>query len=162
MDNDKKEPKKIALVICASNNERHRNIVTAVHSELKKAGDCVLFVLTNYGVYIDGDDPKGYLHGESANYSLLDHMELDGCIIESNIGSRKLTSLLAEKLKKKGVPTVSINIDVQGSPAVHLDAQDAVYELMEHLVEKHGCRHINLVLNEGNQRISDIDEATYN
>ncbi|MCR5329952.1 MAG: GGDEF domain-containing protein [Lachnospiraceae bacterium] len=161
MEKDKKVLKKIALIICASNNERHRNIVTAVHSELKKTGGCVLYVLTNYGVFTDQDDTD-YLHGEPANYSLLDRMELDGCLIESNIGSNKLVCMLAEKLKRRGVPTVTINIDVPGIPAVHLDARDAVYELMEHLVEKHGCRRINLVLNEGNKSISDMAETTYN
>ncbi len=161
MERNNRQIKKIALVICASNNERHRNIVTAVHAELKKRGDCVLYVLTNYGIYTDGED-TAHLHGEPANYSLLDSMELDGCIIESNIGSNKLARFLAEKLKQKSIPAVTINIDVPDVPAIHLDARDAVYELMEHLVEKHGCRRINLVLNEGNKSISDMAETTYN
>ena len=157
---EEKQPKKIALVICASNNERHRNIVTSTYSELKKRGNYILYVLTNYGVYINGKE-KEYVHGEPAIYSLLDHMELDGCLIEANIGSNALAGSLADKLRKKGVPAVTVNIDVPGVPAVHLDTRDAVRELMEHLVEKHNCRNINLVLNEGNRRISDIARATY-
>ncbi len=157
---EEKQPKKIALIICASNNERHRNIITTVHSELKKRGDFIFYVLTNYGVYINGKE-KEYIHGEPAIYSLLDHMELDGCLIEANIGSNGLAGSFADKLRKRGVPAVTINIDVPDVPAVHLDSQDAVYELMEHLVERHNCRKINLVLNEGNRRISDNARDIY-
>ena len=157
---EEKKPQKIALVICASNNERHRNIITSVHSELKRRGDYIFYVLTNYGVFINGEEKK-YRHGEAANYSLIDHMELDGCIIEANLGSNGLAGEIAGKLIKRGVPVVTINIDVPGVPAVHLDTQDAAYELLEHLVTEHGCRNINLVLNEGNRRISDTARATY-
>ena len=76
--------KKIVLVTCASNFERHKNIITAIHQKLKEAGGYVFYVLTNYGVYKEQTD---FRHGEPATYSFLDHMQIDGCILEANLGS---------------------------------------------------------------------------
>ena len=45
---------RIGLVICASNYERHRNIIHAVHRALAEKGSYALYVITNFGAYYDG------------------------------------------------------------------------------------------------------------
>ncbi len=152
--------KVIVLVICASNFERHQNIIKAMRRELNKRGDHVLYVLTNFGVYDDGFGMK-FNHGEPAVYSLLDYMEMDGCILEANLGSLELIDMLRGKLEKRKIPTVAINLNVAGIPAVCVDARGAVFKLMTHLLEQHACKKINLVLNKGNQSISEMALDTY-
>jgi len=152
--------KTIVLVICASNYERHQHIIKSVHSELSKRGPYVLYVLTNYGIYFDSLK-MDFSHGEAADYSLLDTMKIDGCILESNLASMKLVNFIMDKLKKRNIPTVTINLDLDGVPSVKLDVKRATYELMSHLTEKHGCKKINLVMNEGSGSISEIAEQTY-
>ena len=49
-------PKRIALVTCASNFERHGNIIRAMHRRISDMGGYALYVLTNYGAYEDGMD----------------------------------------------------------------------------------------------------------
>ena len=150
--------KKIALVTCASNYERYGNFVLTVHDELKSMGNYVLYVITNYSVFLDG---MQFLEGgDSTIYRLLDILDLDGCIFESNLASNELTDLLAEPLRKRGIPTLSINLKAKGAPYLQLDTRPAARELIEHLITVHGCTKINLVLSRGNSVVSqDIKEA---
>ena len=104
---------KIGLVICASNYERHRNIIQAVHRALTKKGPYALFVITNYGAYYDGRD---FQHGEPADYSLLDHIELDGCILEANLGSE--APPLCPMRKGDFVSPDSVHRAIQRMPSV--------------------------------------------
>jgi len=142
---------RIGLVICASNYERHRNIIQAVHRALSEKGSYALYVITNYGTYYDGMD---FQHGEPADYSLLDHIDLDGCILEANLGSEALVNLIVHKLHKRNIPIIAINLSLRGIPFVNLDLRGPGEQLMKHLIEEHRCERINLVLGEGNSPMS--------
>ena len=48
--------KKIALVTCGSNFERHGNTIRAMRRKLTEMGGYALYVITSYGVYEDGMD----------------------------------------------------------------------------------------------------------
>lgn len=153
-----KDVKKIALVICASNFERHRNIIHATHKKLRMMGGYILYVFTNYGVYSNG---KKYGHGESSIYSLLDTADIDGCIVEANIGSDELAQSIVDRMRGRNIPTVTINIHVAGTPMLELEAGGACRELIEHLITDHKCTRINLVLNEGNSIVSNLILKAY-
>jgi len=150
--------KKIALVTCVSNYERYSNFVRAVHDELKAMGNYVLYVISNYSIFLDGMQfLKG---GDSSIYRLLDILDLDGCIFDSNLASDELAELLAKPLRKRGIPTLSVNLKAEGTPYLQLDTRPAARELIEHLITGHGCTKINLVLSRGNSVVShDIREA---
>lgn len=150
----KKIIKKIGLIICASNFERHQNIIKVIHRKLKEKGKYILYVITNYGVYNNDTDEGGYRHGEPAIYSLLDKMDLDGCIMEANIGSDILAEMLAKRLKKRGIPLITINLQVKDTPFLNLDNNGACRELVEHMISEHGHTKINLVMNQGNSVVS--------
>ena len=144
--------KKIALVTCVSNYERYNAFVRTVHEELKARGNYVLYVITNYSVFLDG---MQFLQGgDSSIYRLLDMLDLDGCIFDSNLASNELTELLATPLRKRGIPTLSINLKAEGTPYLQLDTRPAARELIEHLIDRHGCTRINLVLSIGNSVVS--------
>ena len=142
---------KIGLVICASNYERHRNIIQAVHRALADKGSYALYVITNYGAYYEDTD---FQHGEPADYSLLDHIELDGCILEANLGSETLVNLIADRIRKRNIPIIAINLSIQGIPSVNLDLREPGKQLMKHLIGDHQCERINLVLGDGNSPMS--------
>ena len=144
--------KKIALVTCASSYERYNIVVRAVHDELKAMGNYVLYVITNYSVFLDG---MQFLQGgDSSIYRLLDLLDLDGCIFDYNLASNELTKLLADPLRERGIPTLSINLKAEGTPSLQLDTRPAARELIEHLITVHGCTRINLVLSHGNSVVS--------
>lgn len=143
--------KRIALITNASNFERQKNIVKSVHRTLKSMGGYVLYVISSYGIFVDDES---YSHGDAAIYSLLKYTTFDGCIMEGNIGSHKLLNLIASKLRKRNIPFVTINIKVEGAPYLSLDSYKAGCELLQHLIEKHHCSRINIVLNKDREVIS--------
>ena len=149
---------RIGLVICASNFERHQIMIQAVHQALKKKGPYALYVITNYGVYF-GDHFS--LRGEAADYSLLDQIQLDGCILESNLASDLMVGQLAEQLQKRHIPVIAINLTVSGAPSVNLKLDGAGRQMMKHLIEEHRCERIYLVLNPGHSMISQAMLEVY-
>ncbi len=150
--------KKLALVTCTSNYERHGNMIRGLRQRLMETEGYALYVLTNYGIYNDGMD---YNRGEAAVYSLLDKMELDGCILDSNLGSNELAEKIAGRMVARGVPVLTINLQVSGVPYLHLETRTSGTELLNHLIVTHGCRRINLVLNKGSTVVSRGILETY-
>ena len=141
---------RIGLVICASNFERHQVIIQAVHWALRKKGPYALYVITNYGVYF-GDHFS--FRGEAADFSLLDHIQLDGCILESNLASDQMAGQLAARLQKRQIPVITINLTVPGVPSVNLKLAGAGRQMMKHLIEDRRCDQIYLVMNPGHNVI---------
>lgn len=152
------ETKNIALITTASNFERQKVIIKAAHRTLKERGGYTLYVFSNYGAFYDD---SWHEHGEGAIYDLLNYMRFDGCIMEGNLGSRQLANRLAAKVRKQGTPLVTINIEADDAPFLTIDAYKAGYELMEHLIDKHGCTHINLVQQDSGDVISMQMEKAY-
>ena len=144
--------KKIALVTCGSNFERHGNTIRAMHRKLAELEGYALYVITSYGVYEDGMD---FTQGEPAIYRLLEVIDIDGCILEANLGSNELTKQIAAILKKRGIPVLAINLKIENVSSLNLEMKTAGLELLEHLILTHGCSRINLALSFGNRVISD-------
>lgn len=142
--------KKIALITCTSNFERHKNIIRAVHQKLKEMGGYVLYVLTNYGLFVD---ERAYDKGEAAIYHLLDEMDFDGCIIESNIGEKSMLFDLAGKMREKKIPFVTVNLSVEDAPSVVMNGYNATCQMVTHLIVKHKCTKINMVATGGNDSV---------
>lgn len=139
--------KKIALIICASNFERQKNIVKYVHQRIKELGGYALYVITSYGLFRE-DTP--YEKGEASIYSLLEKDFFDGCIIEGNLGNSDLIASISGQLTKKQVPFVILNYGEENNiPFVMSDAYDAGCQLMEHLINVHNCRKINITITPG-------------
>ena len=141
---------RIGLVTCASNFERHQVIIQAVHEVLRQKGPYALYVITNYGVYF-GD--HFHFQGEAADFSLLDHIRLDGCILESNLASEQMAGQLAARLQKRRIPVIAVNLAVSGVPSVALQLAGAGRQMMKHLIEDRRCEQIFLVMNPGHHVI---------
>ena len=134
--------RKIALLMCASNFERQRRVVHDVHEALKEMGDYALYVFTNYGLFY-GDSP--YNRGAKSIYQLIRQHDFDGCIIDSNLGDQKMMQEIADELKECNIPTVGLNVILEGIPYVIMDAYSAQVNLVGHLIHHHNCRKINFV-----------------
>ncbi len=148
------EIKRIALIISASNFERQKNIVKAVHRTLREMGGYALYVFSNYGLFRDDMGVEDCFHGEDAIYDLLERGRFDGCILEGNVENKQLAALITERLSRRGIPVVTINIEAPGAPFVNMNTYGDCCRLMEHLIDCHHCRRINLVLNWNKDEIS--------
>ena len=138
--------KKILLIIRASNFERQKNTVRAVHQRLKEMGGYALYVFTSYGIYTSD---ALHMTGSASVYSLLNKMHFDGCILEGNIGNMEFMSFYAEELKKRQIPFVTLNTKVGDAPFLVLDSYEAGCQLVEHLIRDHHCTKINALMDRG-------------
>lgn len=151
--------KKIALVTCASNFERYTNMVHGMSRKLREMGGFVLYVISNYSVFFDGCGMK-FFRGDSAIYRMLETLEVDGCVLDVNLGSVELVGMIVRILKERGIPSLAVNLEAEGIPCLHLETYTACTELLEHLISDHGCTRINLVLSRGNSLMSrDASDA---
>lgn len=139
--------RKIALVICASNFERQKNVIKFVHKRLKELGDYALYVFTCYGLFREDNE---YERGEASIYQLLQESDFDGCIIVGdNIGNTEMITEFCNDMKARNIPLVILNYGEKGFPFVMSDAYDSGCQLMEHLAGEHHCTKINIVITPG-------------
>lgn len=143
--------KRIAYVTTSSNFERQKLMIKALHKYLQTVGDIVLYVLTGYGVYYEDDI---YRHGDGAVYSLLEKYDFDGYLVEANIGCGGEFRYIMDLIQAKKKPLITINTDAEGVPVLVMESFRASYDLVEHLIQVHGCKKINMVLNWDKETLS--------
>lgn len=118
--------------------------------------DAEVYMFNSFGNF--SKDEK-YNDGEYNIFSLPDFSEFDGIILEiTNVTKRKNSNRIIELIKKSGVPAVSLLEKVPGLYHAGVDNYSAVKELVEHLVDVHGCRKINYIggpqyVNENHDRL---------
>lgn len=134
--------KKIALVTSASNFERQKNVIKAVHKKLKQLGDYALYVITSFGLYVE---EGAYDIGEASIYSLLKEGDFDACILEGNIGREDMLQKLVDVVKEKNIPLVTLSFGMEGVPFFLIDSYESCCQIMEHLIVEHHCKKINMV-----------------
>lgn len=144
--------KKIALITCASNFERQKRVVHEVHTALKEFGDYALFVFTNYGIFIE-DNP--YNRGAQSIYQLVKEYDFDGCIFESNVGDPDIIYEMMNEFKECTIPCFGLNMILDKIPFAILDSYSAQMQLIEHLIQEHGCTKINFVGFAGDDLFSE-------
>ena len=86
---------------------------------------------------------KTLMQGELNIYKLCDPADYDGIISFSNMmNSDETVVALCREAKKRGVPIVSIGMEVEGVPTLCVDGNTGMRDLVTHLVEKHEVRNI--------------------
>ena len=86
---------------------------------------------------------KTLMQGELNVYKLCDAGDYDGIISFSNMMNSDETAVsLCREAKKRGVPIVSIGMDVEGVPTLFVDGSTGMRDLVTHLVEKHEVRNV--------------------
>ena len=86
---------------------------------------------------------KTLMQGELNVYKLCDPADYDGIISFSNMmNSDETVVALCREAKKRGVPIVSIGMEVEGVPTLCVDGNTGMRDLVTHLVEKHGVRNV--------------------
>ena len=105
------------------------------------AGDYDVCVFSMYRKYQDTPERE---QGESNIFSLMAPDKFDGAIIlKDSIQTESAAEKLELSLKKKfDKPIVVIEKESELFPSICTDCYSAVFELVTHLIETHGCRDI--------------------
>ena len=135
--------KRRIIVFSTSWNDEH---VGGVLSGIKQKADETntdVYIFNNYGGF-EGDEKFNECEYNIFN---LPQIELfDGVLILSN-NAHSLNRLnhIIEKIIKNKIPCISIEQDIEELHFVGTDNYKAMYELVEHLIEKHGCKTLNYI-----------------
>ena len=102
-----------------------------------------------------GEDVNLYIFSSSGNWSLdqdynigeynihrlPDFHEFDGIILDlNNVEQEDICREIIDRAKASGVPTISVGFESEDCYYVGIDNQKSMYEMMEHMHEKHGCQ----------------------
>lgn len=133
----------IGLCCAMANKEPSKSIIDNLAEALKKTGKYKLLVFHCFeDMYFKS---RSVIGGRSIfsliNYDMIDVMIVipgslyDGTIIED----------VAGKCRKYNIPVISFDIPVEGASLVSYDYQQAFGSIVEHILEKHGCKRIKLI-----------------
>lgn len=99
-----------------------------------------VFAFVNYS--IRGDHPS-VNDGEINIYRLPDIREFDGVILFANTFNRQWEiDYLTTGIKQNNIPCVALEYPLEGIPCISTDNSYGMRELVEHMIDRHGCRDI--------------------
>ena len=105
----------------------------------KKTGNSV--DLVQYQCWGNASLNRAFNQGEYAVFDLPDLSSFDGIIVDvTNIVDEKVRDEVIDRIRKSGVPAVSLCFDVPGLLYAGVDGRSAERTILEHLYTVHGCR----------------------
>ena len=83
------------------------------------------------------------MQGELNIYKSCDPEEYDGIIVFSSmLNSDAAVRDICERAKEKGVPVISIGMEIEGVPSIHIGNEKGMRGIVTHLIEAHGAKDI--------------------
>lgn len=131
--------KKIAVCANGWNNDTLHDALTGIR-EYAQNKDFDVFVFLSFASY---SEHKTLMQGELNIYKLMDPEDYDGVIVFSTaLNSIETAVSLCNESKAKGVPVVSIGMEIEGIDSICVSNDEGMKELVGHLIEKHGVRRV--------------------
>ncbi|MGN0337957.1 MAG: GGDEF domain-containing protein [Lachnospiraceae bacterium] len=153
--------KRIAVFICAISFSNQRKILEGILDEAGKA-DMDVFVFT---CHVNHSINYMKMDGAFSVMSLPDFANFDGAVIVKNsIQSKRVADELEERMKTSGIPSVSIDEDIDGMKVVGISDFEAQMMIMEELIVRQNCKRISYVTGitdnrEGAERLRAYETA---
>ncbi len=144
---------KIAVVLASFNVEYAYDTLMGIMEEAKKQNaDLFLF-----NAHATANEKLQHNKGEFNIYKLINYQKFDGVILFANlITDNQVCEDTIATIKEMGVPTVSIDREIEGFYSVGTENYVPMKAIVDHLIEKHGYRKILYV--SGPQYNSDAKE----
>ncbi|MBQ6252655.1 helix-turn-helix domain-containing protein [Ruminococcus sp.] len=121
------------------------------------AADCDVIVLTTATNGMEFHIQNEIMTGEESIYLLLERAELDGILLVSQYFVKAaVRKTLSELIRRAAIPCIDLGGTELGFETVSIPQAEAVCELTDHIIEKHGCR--DLIFLAGPEGISDSEQ----
>lgn len=131
--------KRIAVFAGGWGGEYFREVVLGIVKAAKE-NNADVFAFVNFSVPADTITPN---IGEFNIFTLPDLQDFDGAILLANsFNMHEEVEYLTHKVKKLGIPAVSVEYDIEGMTTVFSDNYSGMYDLSKHIIEEHGARNI--------------------
>ncbi len=143
--------KRIGVVIPAITDNLQKELLDGIF-HTASANDCDVIVLTTATNGLDFHMQSEIMEGEESVYCLLDHAKLDGILLVSQYFVKEtVRRIISEKIRKSAIPCIDLGGTALGFETVHIQQDEAVYELTNHVIEQHGCTKLMFLAGpEGN------------
>lgn len=145
--------KKIALLCCGWANDFIQDFIAGMKSALEpETTDIYVFACYNYTEFSGYPNFTGY-----SVYRLINYEDYDGIIILSDlINNPRVLEKERLRILQSGKPAVTINSQLAGISCIKLDNYSGAYEIVDHLIKKHGIKNIAHL--SGRESSVDISE----
>ena len=133
--------KKIALLCCGWHDDFIMDFVEGMKSALEpESTDIYIFGCYNYSEFSGYPNYTGY-----SIYKLINYEDYDGIIILADlINNARVLEKERLRILQSGKPAVSINASLNGISCIKVNNYSGAYELVDHLIKKHGAKPICL------------------
>ena len=126
---------KIAVIIEEIGQSYQSTILSGINQGAKEFGLNIAAFTSFSG---DMDNPRHDM-GEFNIFSLSDFKDFDGAILLTNTLSYKpVVNDIIERIRRAGIPTVSIDNDIKGFYYIGSDNFSAMRSITEHMINVHG------------------------
>ncbi len=133
----------IAAVVSGMDEEYPYHIIRGIN-DYARENDINVSYFAAFGGIVDSKD---FDTGEFSIYALPDFAKFDGVLLLSNtFANPEIRNCIIDKVKKAGVPAVIFECkDHEEFYDVSINNYSVMKKLVEHLIDKHGCRTFNFI-----------------
>ncbi|MBE6862272.1 MAG: GGDEF domain-containing protein [Ruminococcus sp.] len=132
----------IAVIIAGIDEEYQSEILSGIE-EFKSRNRVNIAVFVSFSGVMGN---QRHDVGEFNIFNLPDFKLFDGAILLTNtIGYQPVINDIFARIRKAGIPTVSVDYDVKDFYHIGIDNGRAMRDITEHIIHKHGCRTFNYV-----------------
>lgn len=153
--------KRIAVFANGWGTEYLREVVKGIH-EIAKDVSADIFAFVDFSSHAEQERIN---RSESNIFRLPELRDFDGAVLMANsFNMQAEIDFVYDKVMKSGIPVVSIEHEFEGITTISTDNYNGMYELTQHVVQKHGARHIVFVSGpkehaENNIRLQAVKDA---
>lgn len=151
---------KIAVLVNGIAHEAHRRLLKGI-GQYAGEKNIQVFVFTCMNLY----EKSEYGIGEVKIFRLPDYAQYDGIIFIGNpIRYVQYDGGIMRQIRELGIPAISIENRIKGIPTFYTDNRGAMWEMVSHLIGKHGVRNICYLSGpedstESNERLQGARDA---
>lgn len=121
-----------------------------------------LLFFNSFSSLLNVDSKGKHELGESNIYHLINYNLLDGIILlGKTIQSQSVRNTIIENAKTHNIPVISIDCQLDGCININFEFKTVFKELIKHLIDEHGYRHLNFLAGPRNNPISEERLAIY-
>ena len=144
--------KRIGVIVPAITDNLQSELLDGIFRTASGAGFDVI-VLTTATNGLEFHIQNEIMEGEESIYALIESAKLDGILLVSQYFVKEtVRRMISEKIRKARIPCIDLGGTELGFETVTIPQDKAVFDLTEHIIVEHGCRHLLFLAgHEGNR-----------
>ncbi len=157
-DKEKITRKKIAVISGGIDEAYHSPFIGKLAETLNEAGHSLLWFTSLSDVF--NNEPHDI--GEVNIYNLINYKRIDAIILMTlTMKCEKSTQDILARAKENNVPVVSIDENIANAYNITLGYEEALYDMINHLIDVHGVKDISFIAGIKGNSASESRENIY-